>query len=153
MINGVKIKEIKTHAHGRGNFQEILRDDDNLLEKFGQCSITVTYPGVIKAFHWHKKQDDLWYAVSGNARVVLHDLRKESETYGQTQEIYMGENSNNSRIVLIPKGVAHGYQVLGNSNFTLMYFTTLSYDPKNPDEERISYDDKNINFDWTIKHE
>lgn len=152
MIQDVVIKKITTHAHDRGNFKEILRDDDNLLKKFGQCSITVTYPGIIKAFHWHKKQDDLWYAASGNAKVVLYDLRKDSTTYKQTQTICVGDNAE-SQLILIPVGVAHGYQVLGNKPFTLMYFTTLSYDPKNPDEERIAFDDKEINFDWEIKNQ
>ena len=93
MINGVDIKKIKTHVHDRGNFREILRDDDKLLKKFGQASITVTHPGVIKAFHWHKKQDDLWYGVSGDAKVVLYDLRKDSKTKGETMEICIGENA------------------------------------------------------------
>lgn len=152
MITGVKLKPIKTHAHDRGNFREILRDDDKLLKKFGQASMTVTYPGVIKAFHWHKKQDDLWYAVSGDARVVLHDLREKSKTSGETMEISVGENAE-AQLIVIPKGVAHGYQVLGNDPFTLIYFTTESYDPKDPDEERIPFDDKKIGFDWEIKNQ
>jgi dTDP-4-dehydrorhamnose 3,5-epimerase len=152
MIDGVKIKKITTHTHDRGNFREVLRDDDKLLKKFGQCSITVTYPGIIKAFHWHKKQDDLWYAVSGNAKVVLYDLRKDSKTFKQTQVICVGDNAE-SQLIMIPVGVAHGYQVLGKKPFTLMYFTTLSYDAKNPDEQRIAFDDKKINFDWEIKNQ
>lgn len=152
MIQGVQLRPIKTHAHDRGNFREILRDDDGLLKKFGQASITVTYPDVIKAFHWHKKQDDLWYAVSGNARVVLHDLRMDSKTKGETQEICVGDNAE-PVLIVIPKGVAHGYQVLGNEPFTLMYFTTESHNPEDPDEERIAFDDKNIGFNWEIKNQ
>jgi dTDP-4-dehydrorhamnose 3,5-epimerase len=151
MIDGVKIRKIATHAHDRGNFREILRDDDKLLKRFGQASITVTYPGIIKAFHWHKRQDDLWYGVSGNARVVLHDLRKKSKTYQQTMEICIGDNAE-PILIYIPVGVAHGYQVLGKKPFTLIYFTTESYNPKNPDEERIDYDDPEIGFDWKIKN-
>lgn len=151
MINGVKIRKIKTWSHDRGNFREILRDDDKLLKKFGQASITVAYPGVIKAFHWHKRQDDLWYGVSGNARMVLYDLRKKSKTYKQTMEICIGDNAEPA-LIYIPIGVAHGYQVLGRKPFTLIYFTTESYNPKKPDEERIDYDDPEIGFNWKIKH-
>lgn len=152
MIQGVKIRKITTHSHDRGNFREILRDDDKLLKKFGQASITVTYPGVIKAFHWHKRQDDLWYGVSGNARMVLYDLRKKSKTYRQTEVIYIGDNAE-PVLVYIPQGVAHGYQVLGKKPFTLIYFTTESYNPKKPDEQRIAFDDKEINFNWKIKNQ
>jgi dTDP-4-dehydrorhamnose 3,5-epimerase len=49
--------------------------------------------------------------------------------------------------------VAHGYQVLGNTPVIITYVTTESYDPANPDEERIPWDDTEIiNFDWTIEN-
>ncbi|MEK7785736.1 MAG: spore coat protein, partial [Chloroflexota bacterium] len=74
-IHDVVVKELVTRSDDRGYFREILREDDNLLRRFGQTSITKTYPGVIKAFHWHNHQDDIWYVASGMARVVLHDRR------------------------------------------------------------------------------
>jgi dTDP-4-dehydrorhamnose 3,5-epimerase len=150
MIEGVKIKEIVTHSDDRGFFREILRDDDNLLEKFGQTSQTTSYPGVIKAFHFHKKQDDHWYVAAGNIQAVLYDLREDSPTYKETQVVYMGEN--NPLLLTIPKGVAHGYRVLGNKPAMVFYHTTYSYDRENPDEGRISFDDPKINFDWTTKN-
>ncbi len=54
----------------------------------------MNYPGVIKAFHYHEKQDDLWFFPSGNAQVVLYDLRKDSPTKGETNVHYMGEESD-----------------------------------------------------------
>jgi len=150
MIKDVKIKELITRCDDRGYFREILRDDDNLLKKFGQTSVTETYPGIIKAFHWHKKQDDLWYVACGMAQIVLHDLRKDSKTYKETQVIYAGEE--NPVLVLIPTGVAHGYRVLGNKPVLLFYHTTESYNKDKPDEERIPFDDPAINFDWRVKN-
>ncbi|NLF77405.1 MAG: spore coat protein, partial [Chloroflexi bacterium] len=67
-IHDVVIKKLVTYSDDRGYFREILRDDDNLMTRFGQTSFTKTYPGVIKAFHWHKHQDDLWYVADGMAR-------------------------------------------------------------------------------------
>lgn len=150
LIEGVKVKELKRHVDDRGFFMEILRDDDNLLEKFGQASMSLTYPGVIKAFHYHKLQDDLWFFPKGNAQVVLYDLRENSKTYKKTNVFYLGEN--NPILLLIPKGVAHGYRVLGNEPAIIVYFTTMSYNRENPDEYRIAWDDKEINFDWTTKN-
>ena len=125
---------------------EVLRDDDGLLSRFGQASFSKTYPGVIKAFHYHELQDDLWFFPSGNAQVVLHDLRADSQTKGETNVFYMGED--NPQLLVIPIGVAHGYRVLGNEPAVIMYFTTMSYEPKNPDEKRIAWDDPGIGFDW-----
>ncbi len=149
MIQGVVVKKLVRHPDDRGYFMEILRDDDNLLRRFGQASFSKSYPGVIKAFHYHEKQDDLWFFASGNAQVVLHDLRTESPTRGQTDVLYMGED--NPILVVIPQGVAHGYRVLGNEPAVIIYFTTRSYDPQDPDERRVAWDDPSIGFSWTTR--
>jgi dTDP-4-dehydrorhamnose 3,5-epimerase len=149
-IHDVVIKQLVTHSDDRGFFRELLRDDDDLLRHFGQTSVTRTYPGVIKAFHWHHDQDDLWYVADGMARVVLYDLRDDSPTKGETQVIYAGED--NPVLIYIPTGVAHGYQVLGNKPVMLFYHVTKSYDPANPDEQRIPFDDPDIGFDWSIQN-
>jgi dTDP-4-dehydrorhamnose 3,5-epimerase len=149
-IHDVVIKKLVTHSDDRGYFREILRDDDNLMTRFGQTSFTKTYPRVIKAFHWHKHQDDLWYVAAGMARVVLYDQRTDSPTHGETQVIYAGED--NPVLILIPSGIAHGYQVIGVKPVLLFYHSTRSYDPDDPDEERIPFDDPAIGFDWSIKN-
>jgi dTDP-4-dehydrorhamnose 3,5-epimerase len=149
-IHDVVIKKLVTHSDDRGYFREVVRADDQLLSHFGQSSITKTYPGVIKAFHWHHLQDDIWYVVDGMARVVLYDRRPGSPTEGVTQVVYAGED--NPVVILIPIGVAHGYQVLGNKPVVLFYHVTQAYDPQRPDEQRIPFDDPQIGFDWSIQN-
>ena len=149
-IHDVVVKKLVTHPDDRGYFREVLREDDHLLRRFGQTSFTKTYPGVIKAFHWHADQDDIWYVADGMAQVVLYDRRPDSPTRGLTQVVYAGED--NPVIILIPAGIAHGYQVLGNKPVMLFYHVTQAYDPKNPDEQRLPFDDPAIGFDWTIKY-
>lgn len=90
---------------------------------------------MIKAFHYHEKQDDLWFFPTGHAQVVLYDLREDSKTKGETDVYYMGED--NPMLLLIPKGVAHGYRVLGETPLTIIYFTTMSYNPDQPDEKEF----------------
>jgi len=147
-LDGVIIKNLTTHSDDRGYLREILRLDDDMLRQFGQITITKTYPGIIKAFHWHKAQDDIWYVAQGMTRIVLYDRREGSPTYRQTQVVYAGEENPVS--VLIPCGVAHGYQVLGNEPILLVYTVTHIYDAQNPDEQRIAFDDPEINFDWAV---
>jgi dTDP-4-dehydrorhamnose 3,5-epimerase len=149
-IHDVVVKKLITHPDDRGYFREILRDDDNLLKHFGQTAITKSHPGVIKAFHWHEAQDDIWYVASGMARVVLYDQREGSPSYKQTQVVFAGED--NPVAILIPTGVAHGYQVLGNQPVILFYHVTRSYNPAAPDEQRIPFDDPTIGFDWSIQN-
>ncbi|MFK9119288.1 dTDP-4-dehydrorhamnose 3,5-epimerase family protein [Peribacillus frigoritolerans] len=151
MIEGVKVKKLVKHCDDRGFFAELVRDDEpELLSRFGQASCSMSYPGVIKAFHYHEKQDDLWFFPSGNAQVVLYDLREGSSTKGETDVYYMGEE--NPIMLLIPKGVAHGYRVLGQKPATILYFTTESYNPINPDEKRIDWDDSEIGFSWETEN-
>ncbi|MBI5755129.1 dTDP-4-dehydrorhamnose 3,5-epimerase family protein [Candidatus Peregrinibacteria bacterium] len=146
MLHGVIIKKIVNHPDDRGYFREILRDDDSLLDRFGQTSVTLTRPGVIKAFHWHKYQDDIWYIAQGRALVGLYDMRKDSLTFGKTQSILA--EGDNPMLIKIPIGVAHGYKVLGDQPVLLFYHTTKSYNPKDPDEGRIDFDDPSISFHW-----
>ena len=149
VIEGVRIKRLVRHADDRGYFQELLRDDDGLLERFGQASMSMTYPGVIKAFHYHDRQDDLWFFPVGSAQVVLCDFRQDSSTKGKTQVVYMGDD--NPLLLLIPKGVAHGYRTLGYKPAIIIYFTTESYNPSDPDEKRLPHDDPSIGFDRSTK--
>ncbi|RBI94739.1 spore coat protein, partial [Micromonospora provocatoris] len=63
------------------------------LSILGRPSWSKSYPGVIKAFHYHEKQDDLWFFPTGHAQVVLYDLREDSKTKGETDVYYMGEDN------------------------------------------------------------
>lgn len=149
-IEGVKIKQIKRFADDRGFFSEVIKFGEETFQEVKQTSYTETYPGVIKAFHWHKKQYDIWFPVCGNMQIVLHDMREDSPTFGTTQVIYGGEC--NPILVMIPPYVAHGYRVLGQEKCSLLYHTSEAYDPENPDEERIPFDSPEIGFDWTTKN-
>jgi len=159
MIEGVKIKKLNIHQdildredskEKPGYLMEVLRNDEDLLKKFGQTTFTVAYQGTIKAFHYHKKQDDLWFVATGKAMVVLHDLREDSPTKGETQVIMAGKDDY--KLILIPIGVAHGYKVISQEPVLLFYLTTESYNAENPDEERIAFDDPKIGFDWNAKN-
>ena len=148
-INGVQIKKLVKHSDDRGFFMEVLKDDDPFFKDIKQTSYSETYPGVIRAFHYHKKQEDFFFIAKGNAQIVLYDLRKNSKTRGKTQVIFAGED--NPIVVRIPIMVAHGYKALGNKTVGLFYHTSKSYNPNNLDEYTLPYNSKKINFDWKTK--
>ena len=150
MINGVILKKLKILADDRGWLTELIKEGEPTFAQIKQTTYTETYPGVIKAFHWHKKQTDIWFFSSGMAQVVLYDLRQDSPTFKETNVFYLGEK--NPCLLLIPPGVAHGYRVLGHQPIGLFYHTTEIYDPDHPDEERIPFDDPAIGFDWQTKN-
>jgi dTDP-4-dehydrorhamnose 3,5-epimerase len=150
VIDGVVVKEVVVHADDRGLLMEVVRDDEPVFREVRQTTCTITLPGVIKAFHWHRRQWDVWFFAAGMAQVVLHDLREDSPTAGRTDVLYAGERR--PLVIAIPPGVAHGYRVLGREPATLFYHTTEHYDPAAPDEERIPFDDPRIGFDWRTRN-
>lgn len=152
-IDGVWIKRLDVFADDRGLLAELYRSDDPYLgAAFAGCAqttLTMSFPGVIKAFHRHRQQDDAWFCVRGMIQAVLHDLRESSRTRGVTETYCMGEH--NPLLLVIPRGVAHGYRVLGSEPAWIVYHTSAVYDPTAPDEERIPHDDPRIGFDWTTR--
>jgi dTDP-4-dehydrorhamnose 3,5-epimerase len=136
----------------RGYFLEVQRFGRGIAANFPaestQVSVAISYPGIIKAFHFHLRQTDFWSVAGGLLQVALVDLRSDSRTFGLRNTIYVG----NLRPwqVLIPPGVAHGYKVIGSQSATLVYLTDRFYDPE--DEGRIPYDNSSIHYDWELQH-
>ena len=146
MINGVKVKRLKVFPDERGRLMEIMRSDDQEFKKFGQMYITTTYPGVVKAWHYHKKQTDNFCCVKGMAKVVLFDGRKGSSTRGEINEIYMGEH--NPILLQIPNNVFHGFKCISETESMIINCPTEIYDYKKPDEYRLPAHTKKIKYNW-----
>ncbi len=149
MIEGVQIKQLKRNADERGFLMEMIRSTDEFFTKFGQCYVSLNYPGVVRAWHYHKKQDDYFVVVQGMCKVGLYDMREGSRTKGVAEAHYLGDNNN---IVLrIPIGVAHGYKTVGTQPSLLINFPTEVYNAEAPDEFRMEWDDPSIPFNWDIE--
>ena len=149
MIEGVKIKKLKVIPDERGFLMEMLRCDDEFFQKFGQAYLTVAYPGVVKGWHYHKKQTDHFTVVKGMVKVVLNDGREDSPTKGEVNEYFMGEH--NPILLVIPVGVLHGMKGIGTEPGYVVNIPTEPYDYKNPDEFRVHPHDNDIPYDWTRK--
>jgi dTDP-4-dehydrorhamnose 3,5-epimerase len=151
-IAGVRAHPYAVWPDDRGYFLEVARMGQGLTEAFPkestQISAALSYPGTIKAFHFHRRQTDCWVPVEGMLQVALVDLRPHSATFGVRNTIYLGELRRWQ--LLIPPGVAHGYKVIGPEAALLVYLTDRFYDPA--DEGRIPYDDPHIQYDWETQH-
>ncbi len=146
LIDGVKIKKLKVIADERGRLAEILRVDDEIFEKFGQVYFTTAYPGVIKAWHYHKKQRDNFAAVSGMIKLVLYDAREDSATYRMINEFFIG--IHNPTLISIPAVVYHGFKCISLSEAIVINTPTMPYDHDKPDEYRLVAHDPSIHYDW-----
>jgi dTDP-4-dehydrorhamnose 3,5-epimerase len=149
MIEGVKTKLLKVIPDERGRLMEILREDDEMFERFGQVYMTTNYPGVVKAWHYHQKQTDNVVCISGMIKLVLHDGRDDSSTKGETQEFFIGEH--NRTLIQIPPFVYHGWKCISEKESLVINIVTMPYEYKNPDEHRREWDDPEIGYDWERK--
>jgi dTDP-4-dehydrorhamnose 3,5-epimerase len=152
LIEGVVVRAVDVWPDDRGYFLEVARMRQGLAAEFPadstQVSAALSYPGTIKAFHFHRHQTDLWVPAAGMFQVALVDLRPESSTFGLRNTLYVG--ALKPWQILIPPGVGHGYKVIGETPAILVYVTNRLYNPK--DEGRIAYDDAGIHYDWELQH-
>ena len=149
LIEGVHLKPLVAHADERGYLMELLRCDDPIFQKFGQAYVSLNYPEVVRAWHWHEKQTDYWAVVKGMVKAVLYDRRPDSPTHGWVNEFYLGEHHR--VLLVIPPRVAHGYKTIGTEPSLLINFPTEPYNRAQPDEFRLPYDTPEIPYDWAIR--
>lgn len=152
LIDGVILQPFDVWPDDRGYFLEVARLTHGLTAAFPpattQVSAALSYPGTIKAFHYHRHQTDLWVPAQGMFQVALVDLRPESPTYGVKNTMYVGPMKPWQ--ILIPPGVGHGYKVIGEHAAMLVYVTNRLYDPA--DEGRIAHNHAGISYDWELQH-
>ena len=149
LIQGVVVRPLKQIHDERGYLMEMLRTDWPEFERFAQSYITIGYPGIVKGWHYHKKQTDHFVVVRGTAKVVCYDNRDRSPTKGKVNEFFPGER--NAMLIKIPPYVIHGFKAIGHEPVYLVNFPTELYHYKEPDEFRIPYDSKDIPYDWDVQ--
>ena len=104
--------------------------------------------GVIRGLHFQKPpyaQTKLVRCVRGEILDVVIDIRKNSKTYGKSYSIKL--SSENNKQLLVPKGFAHGFQVLSETAI-VNYKVDNYYNPKS--DSGIIWNDKLLSIDWNL---
>jgi len=151
VIDGVHVKKLRVIPDERGYLMGILRNDDDLFKGFGQAYITVAYPGVVKAWHYHKEQVDTFTVISGMGKFVLYDMRPKSPTKGEINEFFVGEQ--NPMLIQIPTRVCHGFKAIGQKPAIALNIPDQTYSYEAPDEMRIDPHKNDIPYDWDIREQ
>jgi dTDP-4-dehydrorhamnose 3,5-epimerase len=146
-IDGVKVKTLRMIPDERGWLMEILRaDESELFTRFGQVYISATYPGVIKAWHFHEKQIDNFACLAGMIKLVLVDTRDGSATKGAVNEFFIGTEQR--LLVQIPALVYHGWKCISTEMAMVLNVPSEPYHYSNPDEYRLA-PHGTLPYDWT----
>jgi dTDP-4-dehydrorhamnose 3,5-epimerase len=142
VISGIVRIPLAVAEDERGWFAEIQRAS-TAPKPFVQTNVSFSRKGVIRGLHYHERgQDDLFACLTGLARVVVLD-RETGEVY--TEDIGEG----NPVVLYIPGGLAHGFEALTDVLFC--YHVTAEYDPADPDERAVPWDDPRVKGLWTTE--
>lgn len=142
-IEGVHIEERKKIADERGTIYHGVRADQ-LRNNFGEVYFKKIYKGVINGWHTHESLYLNYLCIYGMVKLVLFDMRKDSPTYRNLQEIFIGED--NYCMVHIPPGVANGSKGMGNPFSIMCNICSEAHNPAikylriDPASDEIPYD-------------
>jgi dTDP-4-dehydrorhamnose 3,5-epimerase len=138
----VKRFPLEQHEDDRGWFMELIRASV-LPKPIKQANLSRSRQGVIRGLHYHERgQDDLFVCLDGMVRVVVLDR--------ETGDVFTEDIGDENPVALYVPGVnAHGYEALTDCLFA--YLVTEEYDPGNPDEHGVPWDDERVRHLWSTQ--
>jgi dTDP-4-dehydrorhamnose 3,5-epimerase len=141
-MKGIERIPLRRFADDRGWFMELARRS-GMQKPWGQTNLSLSRKGVIRGLHYHERgQDDLFACLQGTARVVVLD-RETGETF--TEDI----GDENPVAIYIPGTYAHGFEAL--TDLLFCYHVTEEYDPSDPDEHAIAWNDPRVVQLWSTQ--
>ena len=142
MIEGVQRVPLKRFEDERGWLIEINRSSWH-AKPMKQTNVSFSRQGVVRALHYHERgQDDLFVCLHGMVRVVVLDLESD-ETFSED----IGDD--NPTAIYVPGHYAHGFEALTDALFC--YHVTEEYDPSDPDEHEVPWDDPRVRDLWSTR--
>jgi len=157
MLPGVRTLDLKKLPDERGFFAEGMRSDwTDFLEGdvIAQSNISMSYPGMIRAWHRHRRgQVDYFVVVRGAMKICAYDDEPGSPSLGGLDEVIA--SAERLQVVRIPGKYWHGTKTVSPGPSLTLYMVNRLYDYKDPDEERRPWNDPtiveprtNVAFDW-----
>ncbi|MBW4435957.1 MAG: dTDP-4-dehydrorhamnose 3,5-epimerase [Pleurocapsa minor GSE-CHR-MK-17-07R] len=147
-IDGAWLADIRAFADDRGAFMESFHRDwfpwinwDNM-----QANCSRSKANVLRGLHFHHRQIDYWFVVSGEMRVGMADLRPSSPTFKQSVALSLSADKPTG--LFIPVGVAHGFVAL--TDVTLTYLVNNYYD--GTDEHGVAWNDPELAVPWNVSN-
>ncbi len=138
----IKVIPLSKYEDERGWLAELAKLG-RLPKPVRQTNVSFSRKGTIRGLHYHERgQDDLFVCLSGHARVVALN-RETGETFSED----IGDD--NFAAVYVPGNLAHGFEAL--SDAFLLYHVTEEYDPDDPDEHGIPWDDPRVRHLWSTQ--
>ena len=153
-IKGLYIVELQPFTDNRGFFVRsycnAALEEAGVIKSIKQINHSFTKTvGSIRGMHYQKYpylEIKMVRCIAGEVFDVAVDLRKDSDTFLQWHGEYL--SAENSKMMVIPEGFAHGFQVI-KPNSELLYFHTESYTQKA--ESGVMFNDEKIGIKWPLQ--
>jgi dTDP-4-dehydrorhamnose 3,5-epimerase len=152
-IAGTYLIELEPRVDSRGSFARVFCKRELAAQgiefQVAQSNLARTHKGgVIRGLHYQEapaEEQKLVRCVAGAVFDVLVDMRPGSSTFQSVYHVRL--DAVNCSALLIPAGVAHGYQTLADST-DFLYLTDQFYSPG--DERGVRYSDPRLAIPWPL---
>lgn len=149
-IEGIRFERLQRLIDHRGSLIEAINVNDPFwAEPVVHLEYVTIAPGMIKGWGMHKHSADRYVVAEGPLRVVLHDGRVDSSTYGEFAQFHFSGQAPGR--LFIPPGVWHAFQNYSAGEVTLLVFPTRTYRHEAPDKYRVDPLSGEIPFDWELR--
>lgn len=144
MIDGLKVSPLKELKDHRGSVKKMVSKDHPEFTQFGEIYFSITNPGVIKGWKLHHEIKQLMTVVSGEAKLVVYDDRKDSPTYKNIQEIVFSEDEY--KLITLPPKVWYSFKCLSKNPAIIANCISQTHDPN--ESLNIDLDSELIPYRW-----
>jgi len=152
-ISDIVLIDTDSYKDSRGILSEIYNKDlfSNLFEDVVQIKYAFSYYGVLRGLHFQLQpyaQGKLIKCVKGSIFDIAVDIRRNSPTFGRWIGHILSED--NSRMMYIPPGFAHGVLTISKNDSLFYYITTEQFSKEH--ESGLLWSDPAINIQLPIPH-
>jgi len=152
-LSGVYEITLKPHRDSRGYFMRTYDKNQfaaaSLDKEWVQENHSLSLKkGIIRGLHFQLppfSETKLVRCTRGRIQDVFVDLRSGSKTFGQWESIELAED--NYKMILIPRGFAHGFCTL-EENCEVLYKVDNYYSPQH--ENGLIWNDPELSINWLI---
>ncbi|MDR3043748.1 MAG: dTDP-4-dehydrorhamnose 3,5-epimerase family protein [Desulfovibrio sp.] len=144
-IDGVMTQDLRVIPTEGGPVLHMLRPDSPMFTSFGELYFSEVEPGAVKAWKRHTRQTQHFAVPVGRMKVVIHDSRPGSPTFGVTEEFLLGR-PDDYRLLRIPPLVWYGFTAVGDTPALICNCADIPHDPT--ESERAPRDTPEIPYRW-----
>lgn len=144
LIDGIKVTSLKQMIDLKGSVMHFIKKSDKSFSKFGEVYFSRINRGIVKGWKLHKVANQNFCVPYGKVLIKIIDLRTESESYLQVDEIIL-DNKENYLLLHIPAGLWYSFKCVNNDYSLLANQSSIEHDKNEIVEKSL---DDNIFPKW-----